>query len=102
MTWIIFYGKELHSRTPEPHLRRQCRLPDIDEVKMMREAVTELQSVTSLPLQIDTVNIEAMETAMRYYNGKPMVNSVNGKQESMDAVFPLIQKVRRCSGSVDA
>ena len=67
-------------------------LPDIDEVKMMREAVTELQSVTSLPLQIDTVNIEAMETAMRYYNGKPMVNSVNGKQESMDAVFPLIQK----------
>ena len=43
-------------------------LPDIDEVKMMREAVTELQSVTSLPLQIDTVNIEAMETAMRYYN----------------------------------
>lgn len=67
-------------------------LPDIDEVKMMREAVTELQSVTSLPLQIDTVNIEAMETAMRYYNGKPMVNSVNGKQESMDAVFPLIRK----------
>lgn len=67
-------------------------LPDIDEVKMMREAVTELQSVTSLPIQIDTVNIEAMETAMRYYNGKSMVNSVNGKQESMDAVFPLIQK----------
>lgn len=67
-------------------------LPDIDEVEMMREAVTELQSVISLPLQIDTVNIEAMETAMRYYNGKPMVNSVNGKQESMDAVFPLIQK----------
>lgn len=67
-------------------------LPDIDEVKMMKEAVTELQSVTSLPLQIDTVNVEAMETAMRYYNGKPMVNSVNGKQESMDAVFPLIRK----------
>lgn len=67
-------------------------LPDIDEVAMMREVVTELQSVTSLPLQIDTVNIGAMEAAMRIYNGKPMVNSVNGKQESMDAVFPLIQK----------
>lgn len=67
-------------------------LPDIDEVAMMKEAVTSLQSVTSLPLQIDTVNIQAMETALRVYNGKPMVNSVSGKQESMDAVFPLIQK----------
>ena len=67
-------------------------LPDIDEVSMMKEVITELQSVTSLPLQIDTVNIQAMEQAMRIYNGKPMVNSVSGKQESMDAVFPLIQK----------
>ncbi|MCF2683763.1 homocysteine S-methyltransferase family protein [Faecalicatena contorta] len=67
-------------------------LPDIDEVEMMREVVTELQSVTSLPLQIDTVDIQAMEAAMRIYNGKPMINSVNGKQESMDAVFPLIQR----------
>ncbi|MEE1085756.1 MAG: homocysteine S-methyltransferase family protein [Schaedlerella sp.] len=67
-------------------------LPDIDEVAVMKEAVTELQGVTSLPLQIDTVNAEAMEAAMRLYNGKPMVNSVSGKQESMDAVFPLIQK----------
>ena len=67
-------------------------LPDIDEPAMMKEVVTELQSVTSLPLQIDTVDIEAMEAAMRIYNGKPMVNSVNGKQESMDAVFPLIKK----------
>ena len=67
-------------------------LPDIDEIQMMKEAVMELQSVTSLPLQIDTVNLEAMEAAMRIYNGKPMVNSVNGKQESMEAVFPLVQK----------
>ena len=67
-------------------------LPDIDEVSMMREVVTELQSVTSLPLQIDTVNIEALDAAMRIYNGKPMVNSVSGKQESMDAVFPLVKK----------
>lgn len=67
-------------------------LPDIDEVEMMREVVTNLQSVTSLPLQIDTVDVKAMEAALRIYNGKPMVNSVSGKQESMDAVFPLIQK----------
>ena len=67
-------------------------LPDIDEVSMMKEVVTEIQSVVNLPLQIDTVNVEALEAAMRIYNGKPMVNSVSGKQESMDAVFPLIQK----------
>ena len=67
-------------------------LPDIDEVEMMCEVVMNLQSITSLPLQIDTVDQQAMEAAMRIYNGKPMVNSVNGKQESMDQVFPLIKK----------
>ncbi len=67
-------------------------LPDIDEVSMMKEVIFELQSVTNLPLQIDTVNPEALEAAMRIYNGKPMVNSVSGKQESMDAVFPLVKK----------
>lgn len=67
-------------------------LPDIDEKAMMVEVVKELQSVTSLPLQIDTVDAQAMEAAMRIYNGKPMVNSVNGKQEEMDKVFPLIKK----------
>ena len=67
-------------------------LPDIDEEEMMTEVIKELQSVTSLPLQIDTVNVKAMERAMRLYNGKPMINSVSGKQSSMDAVFPLIQK----------
>ena len=67
-------------------------LPDIDEKDMMVEVVKELQSVSSLPLQIDTVNAEALEAAMRIYNGKPMVNSVNGKQEEMDKVFPLIKK----------
>ncbi len=61
-------------------------LPDIDEPAMMKEVIMELQSVSSLPLQIDTVDITAMEAAMRIYNGKPMVNSVNGKQENMDAV----------------
>ena len=67
-------------------------LPDIDEPALMHEVVQELQSVTNLPLQIDTVDPEAMEGALRIYNGKAMVNSVSGKQESMNTVFPLIRK----------
>lgn len=67
-------------------------LPDIDEPALMKEVIQELQSVVNLPLQIDTVDTEAMENALRVYNGKAMVNSVSGKQESMDSVFPLIQK----------
>ncbi len=67
-------------------------LPDIDEPALMEEVVQELQSVVNLPLQIDTVDPKAMENALRIYNGKAMVNSVSGKQESMDLVFPLIQK----------
>lgn len=67
-------------------------LPGINEPEMMEEVVKELQSVLDLPLQIDTSDPEAMERAMRVYNGKPMVNSVNGKEESMNAVFPLVKK----------
>jgi len=67
-------------------------LPDIDEPSVMKEVIMEIQSVTNLPLQIDTVDEKALEAAMRIYNGKPMINSVNGKQESMDTVFPLVKK----------
>lgn len=67
-------------------------LPEIDEVAMMDEVVYELQAVTDLPLQIDTTNVEAMEKALRHYNGKAMVNSVNGKEEVMQEVFPLVKK----------
>ncbi len=67
-------------------------LPDVDEVVLMKEIVEVLQSVTKLPLQIDTVDAKAMEAAMRIYNGKAMINSVNGKQGSMDSVFPLVAK----------
>lgn len=67
-------------------------LPGIDEEKMLKTAVCELQSIIDLPLQIDTSDITAMQTAMRRYNGKPMINSVNGKKESMDAVFSLVKK----------
>lgn len=67
-------------------------LPEIDEPSMMKEMICQIQSVTACPLQIDTGNIEALEQALRIYNGRPMVNSVNGKLESMESVFPLIQK----------
>lgn len=67
-------------------------LPEIDETKMMGQVIKELQSVTDLPLQIDTTNIETMEKALRLYNGKALINSVNGKQEVMDKVFPLVKK----------
>jgi len=67
-------------------------LPGIDEVKVMEEAIREIQTVTDLPLQIDTANAKAMEAALRHYHGKALINSVNGKQESMDTVFPLVKK----------
>ena len=67
-------------------------LPEIDEVDMMEQAVSALQEVVRLPLQIDTTNPAAMERALRIYNGKAMINSVSGKQESMRTVFPLAKK----------
>ena len=67
-------------------------LPEIDEPSMMEEVVKELQSIIELPLQIDTSELKAMERAMRVYNGKPLINSVNGKEESMREVFPLVKK----------
>lgn len=67
-------------------------LPEIDEEKMLVRAITELQAVTALPLQIDTANPAAMAAALRRYNGKAMINSVNGKAESMREIFPLVKK----------
>ena len=67
-------------------------LPEIDETKMLTDAVCALQAVCDLPLQIDTANPAAMEAALRRYNGKPLINSVNGKKESMETIFPLAKK----------
>ena len=67
-------------------------LPEIDEDSMLVNSVKELQSVLDLPLQLDTAKKSAMEKAMRIYNGKPMVNSVNGKKEVMDEILPLVKK----------
>jgi len=67
-------------------------IPDIDEPSLLTEVVKELQAVSNLPLQIDTSDPIAMEQALRAYNGKAMVNSVNGKEEVMEAIFPLVAK----------
>jgi 5-methyltetrahydrofolate--homocysteine methyltransferase len=67
-------------------------LPEINEPEMMESVILKIQSVTNLPLQIDTTNIEALERGMRIYNGKPMINSVNGKEENIKAVMPLVAK----------
>lgn len=66
-------------------------LPGIDEPRLMTMAVQELQSVVELPLEIDTSDMDAMEQAMRIYNGKPLINSVNGTKESMERIFPLMK-----------
>ncbi len=67
-------------------------VPGLDEPKVLDATVQAVQSVTDLPLQIDTSDPKALEKALRHYNGKALVNSVNGKQESMEAVFPLVAK----------
>ena len=67
-------------------------LPEIDEAAVLSEAVTAVQGVSDLPLQIDTANAKALEKAMRIYNGKALLNSVNGKESSMKAVFPIVKK----------
>ena len=67
-------------------------LPEIDEPEMLEKVVKELQSVSDLPLQLDTTDVAAMEAGLRAYNGKAMVNSVNGKEEVMEAIFPLVAK----------
>ena len=67
-------------------------LPEVDETALLLRAVEELQAVTDLPLQLDSSSPAALEAAMRRYNGRPLVNSVNGKAESMAALFPLLKK----------
>ncbi|MEE3457043.1 MAG: homocysteine S-methyltransferase family protein, partial [Lachnospiraceae bacterium] len=66
--------------------------PGIDEKDMMVRTVKALQSVTDVPLQIDSTKPEVLEAALRVYNGKPLVNSVNGEEASMQKILPLIAK----------
>ena len=66
--------------------------PGVDEPVLMEQVVKALQSVTSLPLQLDSSNVEALARGLRVYNGKPIVNSTNGEQEKLDAILPLCKK----------
>lgn len=66
--------------------------PGIDEETMLPEVVKRIQAVCSLPLMLDSSNFQALENALRIYNGKPAVNSVNGKQESLEALLPIVKK----------
>lgn len=67
-------------------------LPDIDEKEMMLAAVDAIQSVTDAPLQIDTTELDVLEAALRTVSGKPIVNSVNGEEEKLRTVLPLVKK----------
>ena len=67
-------------------------LPKIDEAGLMREVVKELQGVVDVPLQIDSSSADVIEKALRVYNGKPIVNSVNGEEAVMDRIFPIVKK----------
>nr|MCR4626482.1 homocysteine S-methyltransferase family protein [Treponema sp.] len=89
--YIIHQGLEQEEAGAEV-LDVNVGLPEIDEKEMMVRVMTELQAVTDLPLQIDTSSAKVMEAALRRYNGKALINSVNGKKEIMDAVFPLVKK----------
>lgn len=67
-------------------------LPDIDEKAMMIKVVKSIQSVTDTPLQIDSTDPEVIEAALRIYNGKAIVNSVNGEEESLQRILPIVKK----------
>lgn len=71
-------------------------LPEIDEHEMMIKAIKKVSAVVNVPLQIDSSSPEVIESAVRIYNGKPIINSVNGKQEVMDAIFPIVKKYGAC------
>lgn len=91
LPYIIHQGME-QEKAGAMVLDVNVGLPEIDEKEMMLKVMTELQAVTNLPLQIDTTEAGVMEAALRRYNGKPMINSVNGKKEIMDKIFPLVKK----------
>ena len=67
-------------------------LPGIDEKEMMVTAVKAVQSICDTPLQLDSTIPEVLEAGLRVYNGKPIVNSVNGEDESLEAILPLVKK----------
>ncbi|WP_318031847.1 homocysteine S-methyltransferase family protein [Tannockella kyphosi] len=71
-------------------------VPQIDEKQRMVEVVKAIQSIVTTPLQIDSSKLEALEAGLRFYNGKPILNSVNGEKEKLDKILPLAKKYGAC------
>ncbi|MFI3166980.1 MAG: homocysteine S-methyltransferase family protein [Bacillota bacterium] len=71
-------------------------VPETDEAGTIKAVVKGIQSVTNVPLQIDSSKLEAIEAGLRYYNGKPILNSTNGEEEKMHQIFPLVKKYGAC------
>lgn len=67
-------------------------VPELDEAPLLAKIVKELQSVVTVPLQLDSSHVDALEAGLRVYNGKPILNSVNGEPEKLDAILPLAKK----------
>jgi 5-methyltetrahydrofolate--homocysteine methyltransferase len=91
MEYILGEGIRQEERGAEV-LDVNVGLPDINECELLTNAVCSLQAILDTPLQIDSANPDAMEAALRRYNGKAMINSVSGKRESMEKIFPLAKK----------
>jgi len=73
-----------------------CGVPGADEPALMKQVVQSIQAVLDVPLQIDAAGAAAIEAGARYYNGKPLINSVNGKRCSLDAVLPIAKRYGAC------
>ncbi len=71
-------------------------VPDIDEEKAMKRVIKGIQEVVDVPLQIDSSNVKALEAGLRYYNGRTILNSVNGKESSLETILPLAKKYGAC------
>ena len=73
-------------------LNMNVGLPEIDEKVMMPKVIKTLQEIINVPIQLDSSNVEALEQGLRYYNGRTIVNSVNGKEEALNTILPIVKK----------
>ena len=71
-------------------------VPDLDEEKTMKRVIKGIQEVVDVPLQLDSSNVKALESGLRYYNGRTIVNSVNGKEKSLETILPIVKKYGAC------
>ena len=71
-------------------------VPDLDEEKTMKRVIKGIQEVVDVPLQLDSSNVKALEAGLRYYNGRTIVNSVNGKEKSLETILPIVKKYGAC------